>query len=96
LAQLTEQYALCANQISEINLFRASSVKVKRHKRIKAGANLYDPEDELYFERRVGRKMAGKFAGRSLLVYLYINNNRGNAPTVINPSPKPSAGIDIT
>jgi RNA-directed DNA polymerase len=55
----------------DIDLFLASSVKVKRHKRIKARANPYSPEDEQYFERRVGRKMAGKFVGRSLLAYLY-------------------------
>jgi hypothetical protein len=31
----------------------------------------YEPEGKLYLERRVGRKMTGKFAGRSLLAYPY-------------------------
>lgn len=54
-----------------IDLFRAASIKVERHKRIKASANPYHPENELYFERRLSRKMAGKFTGRNLLAYLY-------------------------
>lgn len=60
---------------NNIDLFRASSVKVVRHKRIKAGANPYDPDNEPYFERRLSQKMAGKFTGRSLLAYLYARQS---------------------
>jgi adenylate kinase family enzyme len=56
------------DQGSDIDLFQAASVKVKRHKRIKAQANPYDPEDELYFERRVGRKICRNLESASPLL----------------------------
>jgi RNA-directed DNA polymerase len=55
----------------DIDLFQASSVKIRRWPRISAAANPFDPEWEVYFERRQQEKMAGKFVGRNLLAYLY-------------------------
>src|SRR5206468_5291797 len=40
-----------------IRLFKASDVAIKRHIKIKAEANPYDPAWEVYFEQRLGLKM---------------------------------------
>ena len=54
-----------------IGLFRAASIKIERHVKILTDANPYDPEHELYFERRQSEIMSTKLAGRRLLKYLY-------------------------
>lgn len=54
-----------------IDLFRAASIKIERHVKIQSDANPYDPEYELYFERRQSEIMYRKLAGRRLLKYLY-------------------------
>jgi len=40
----------------ELVLFRASSVPIERHVKIRADANPYDPQDEPYFEKRLAQK----------------------------------------
>ena len=42
----------------EITLFHAASVPIRRHVKIRAEANPYDPGQELYFEKRATRKWA--------------------------------------
>lgn len=54
-----------------IHLFKASSVPIKRHVKIRGAANPYDPEWEIYFEARVGVKMADNLKERRKLLYLW-------------------------
>ena len=54
----------------EVRLFKASSVPIKRHTKIKGEANPYDPAWELYFEARLGVKMVNDLRGRRQLLYL--------------------------
>jgi RNA-directed DNA polymerase len=42
----------------KVYLFKAVKVPIKRHVKIRAAANPYDPKWEHYFERRLGTKMA--------------------------------------
>lgn len=54
-----------------VNLFRASSVRIKRHIEIRVKANPYDPADERYFEQRMDRIMMDKLLGKRMVKYLY-------------------------
>lgn len=56
-------------------LFRASTVRIKRHIEIRVKANPYDPEDELYFEQRMDRLMIDKLLGKRMVKYLYSQQN---------------------
>lgn len=53
----------------------ASATPIKRHTQIKAEANPYDPEWELYFEARLGFKMAANLTGRRTLSRLWKEQN---------------------
>jgi RNA-directed DNA polymerase len=55
----------------DVRLFRASSVPIRRHTKIKGEANPYDPEWEPYFEARQGVRMARHLKGRRYLLRLW-------------------------
>ncbi len=52
------------------HLFRASQIKIKRHIKIKQDANPFDPEWEIYFERREKSKLFEKGNGKQQAYYL--------------------------
>jgi len=59
----------------QIYLFRATKVPIKRHVKVRAVANPYDPEWEYYFERRLQRKMADKLKGKRTELHLWLSQN---------------------
>jgi RNA-directed DNA polymerase len=59
----------------EHRLIRLAYTPIKRHLKIKAKANPYDPEWEPYFETRLGVKMADSLKGRRSLLYLWREQN---------------------
>jgi hypothetical protein len=58
-----------------VHLRRASDVKIQRHTPIQGEANPFDPAWELYFERRLGVKMAQNLTGKRQLRYLWKQQN---------------------
>ena len=48
----------------ELKLVKASDTKIQRHVKIRGEANPFDPEQEAYFESRLGRKMKESSTGR--------------------------------
>jgi RNA-directed DNA polymerase len=54
----------------DVRLFRASSVPICRHTKIKGEANPYDPQWEPYFEARQGVRTARNLKGRRYLLHL--------------------------
>jgi RNA-directed DNA polymerase len=52
-------------------LFSAAYMPIKRHTKIKAEANPYDPAWETYFEERLGVKMANTLLGRRKILSLW-------------------------
>lgn len=52
-------------------LFSTAHMPIKRHTKIKAEANPYDPMWEAYFEERLGVKMANTLLGRRKLLFLW-------------------------
>jgi RNA-directed DNA polymerase len=65
-------------------LFSASKMPIKRHTKIKEGANPYDPAWEIYFEERLGVKMETHLAGKWKLRYLWIEQE-GICPVCRQP-----------
>ena len=61
-------------------LFYAASVPIKRHVKVRGAANPYDPDWEVYFERRLDVKMAADLQGRSQLLSLW-RRQRGICPS---------------
>jgi RNA-directed DNA polymerase len=59
----------------ELTLVRAGDTPIKRHVKIKGAANPYDPGWELYFEERLGVKMAHQLKGRRQLLHLWQQQN---------------------
>jgi RNA-directed DNA polymerase len=57
--------------LRDVCLFRASSVPIRRHTKIKGEANPYDPQWEPYFEARQGVRMARHLKGRRQLLRLW-------------------------
>ena len=53
-----------------IQLFKASSVPIKRHPKIKGEANPYDPAWEVYFEERLNVKMENNLKGKRKLLWM--------------------------
>ena len=54
-----------------IRLFYAASLPIERHIKIKGDANPYDPQWEIYFEERLGVRMAHNLQGRRKLLHLW-------------------------
>ena len=54
-----------------VTIYKASSIPIKRHPKIRATANPYDKEEETYFEQRIENKMLNKLQGKRMLRYLY-------------------------
>ncbi len=54
-----------------LRLLKAASIPITRHVKIRAQANPFDPQWEVYFEERLGLKMARDLAGRRKLLYLW-------------------------
>ncbi|KPV52532.1 DNA polymerase, partial [Kouleothrix aurantiaca] len=52
-------------------LYTAVRTPIQRHRKIQGAANPYDPAWELYFEERLGVKMAANLKGRRKLLYLW-------------------------
>ena len=57
----------------------ASQIPIQRHVKVKSEANPYDPEWEVYFEERLGVKMAANLQGRRTLNFLAndLHNEHG-------------------
>lgn len=62
-------------QLQKIQLFYAPSVPIRRHIKIKGEANPYDTKWEVYFEERLGVKMADDLKGRRKLLHLWKEQN---------------------
>src|SRR5215468_6128357 len=62
-----------------IRLVKAADVPIKRHIKIKAAANPYDPNWESYFEERLGLQIRENFRGYEKLLKLWFNQN-GRCP----------------
>ncbi|VBI28628.1 group II intron reverse transcriptase/maturase [Burkholderia pseudomallei] len=58
-----------------VKLFNASDTPIRRHVKIKAAANPFDPSWEAYFEKRLSLKMANNLMGRRKLLSLWYNQN---------------------
>jgi RNA-directed DNA polymerase len=59
----------------EWRLFLASRIPIKRHIKVKAAANPYDPAWELYFEERMSRQMEHSLRGSRQIDYLWREQN---------------------
>jgi RNA-directed DNA polymerase len=55
----------------ELILSHAGDVPIERHVKVKGAANPYDPQWEMYFEKRLGVKMTHHLKGRRQLLYLW-------------------------
>jgi RNA-directed DNA polymerase len=62
----------------------AASTPIRRHIKVKQKANPYDPEWEVYFEERLGLKMAARFHGRRQLARLW-KEQKGLCPLCHQP-----------
>ena len=62
-----------------VRLFTAHSLPITRHIKIDNRVNPYDPQWELYLEKRLGRQMTNSFRGRKTLLSLW-KRQRGRCP----------------
>lgn len=62
-----------------LKLAYATDTKIRRHRKIKAAANPYDPAWETYFEERLSLKMVNQLAGYRRLLHLWLTQD-GNCP----------------
>jgi RNA-directed DNA polymerase len=65
-------------------LFRAQSLPIRRHVKVRGEANPYDPVWELYFEERYTTQMASTLTGRGTARYLWLEQN-GKCPLCGQP-----------
>lgn len=54
-----------------VTIFRAASVPIRRHIKIRGRANPYDTTQEVYFEQRSDQLMQQKLEGKRMITYLY-------------------------
>jgi RNA-directed DNA polymerase len=66
---------------------KAADQPIRRHTKVRAGANPFDPEWETYFEERLGAKMKDNLKGRRRLVYLWLEQD-GLCPVCEQPITK--------
>jgi RNA-directed DNA polymerase len=66
-------------QLQKLRLLFASRIPIKRHVKVKSGANPYDPACETYFEKRDGDHMRKSFRGTQPLRFLWYEQ-RGFCP----------------
>ncbi len=66
-------------QVVKVHRLLMAKVPIIRHIKIRAEANPFDPEWELYFEKRLNRSMALSLEGRSRLTSLWFRQ-QGNCP----------------
>lgn len=62
-----------------IHLLKAAATQIKRHIKIKGGANPYDREWDAYFEERIGKKMVETLKGRRKLLQVW-RKRKGECP----------------
>jgi RNA-directed DNA polymerase len=74
---------------------QAADVHIKRHVKIKAAANPYDPSWETYFEERLALQMKDNQHGYGRLLKVWLNQN-GLSPQCSERSQVKPAGIYIT
>ena len=58
--------------------------KIRRHRKIKADANPFDPQWETYFEQRFGFKLKDSLQGRKKLIRLWMEQG-GRCPVCSQP-----------
>ena len=56
-------------------LVKVDKIPIKRHVKVKAEANPFDPWWERYFERRLDAKMAAEWKGQRSLLHLWQSQN---------------------
>jgi len=59
----------------KVSLVSAAKVPIKRHVKVKAAANPYDPEWEHYFEKRLQVKMIDKLKSKRTELHLWLAQN---------------------
>ncbi len=59
----------------DVILVKASDTAIRRHIKIRSGANPFDPNDEAYFEDRLGWKMKESLKGNNKLARLWVSQN---------------------
>jgi RNA-directed DNA polymerase len=57
--------------VKVVHLLAASSIRIERHTKIRAGANPYDPTWETYFEKRLDVQMVTRLQGKRWLLSLW-------------------------
>lgn len=63
-------------KLTRSTMVKASDTKIQRHVKIRGEANPFDPEQEAYFEDRLGWKMKGSLSGRVKLLRLWWNQDK--------------------
>jgi RNA-directed DNA polymerase len=58
-----------------VYLFRAHTLPIRRHVKVRGKANPYDPAWELYFEERLATQMADTLTGRVKARYLWLGQD---------------------
>jgi len=58
-----------------LHIFKAASVSIKRHIKVRGEANPYAPEWEIYFERRIDVQMEANLKGYKRLLSLWYEQN---------------------
>jgi RNA-directed DNA polymerase len=71
----TGKYLNRDGETKEVRLYKAQETVIKRHIKIKSEVNAYDPQWEIYFEERLGRKMVGDLEGQTKLLHLWKKQN---------------------
>ncbi|MDY7077225.1 MAG: group II intron reverse transcriptase/maturase [Chloroflexota bacterium] len=68
----------------KVALFKAAKEPIRRHVKVKAEANPYDPEWEQYFETRLQRKMRHRLKGKRTVLQLWLAQE-GKCPVCTQP-----------
>jgi len=71
----TAKFLDSSGSTDNLTLVKASKTKIRRHIKIKAEANPFDPRWETYFEERLYFKMLDNLKGRKLLLNLWLSQD---------------------